>query len=113
MLNNAALTLHHKGYDPATRLNAWTRTHYPAVNWHGKQAAAVADKGLVTADEITVRIPTGGPMAAAVGDIAVRGLRDEADPRAAQRAAESFVVTAVRDNRRGSPAMHHWRLEGK
>ena len=26
---------------------------------------------------------------------------------------QCFVVTAVRDNRRGSPSMHHWRLEGK
>lgn len=113
MLTNADLTLYHKGYDPATRLDTWARTQYSGVNWYGKQAAAVSDNGLITADEITVRIPTTEPLEAAVGDIAVRGLRDEADPKAAQQAAESFIVTAVRDNRRGSPGMQHWRLEGK
>ena len=113
MLTNAALTLYHRTYAPDTRLDVWVRTQYPEVNWYAKQAAAVGESGLVTADEITVRVFTDEAVAAAPGDIVARGLRDEAAPAALPPLAERFVVTAVRDNRRGSPALHHWRLEGK
>lgn len=111
---NTNLTLYHKIYDPATRLDVWAATWYFGVSWHGGQAVAVEKDGLTTADKYTVRIYTDDPIAAAPGDIVCRGIFDEADPKAARRAAaESFVVTAVRDNRRGSPVLHHWRLEGK
>lgn len=114
MLTNAAATLYHKTYVPALRDDVWERTAFAAVNWHGGQAVAVADKGLATADVYRVRIPTGAALAAAPGDVVCRGLLNEADPQAARRAAaESFVVTAVRDNRRGGAAMRHWLLEGK
>ena len=113
MLINDALTLYHKTYDPRARLDVWVRTRYSAVNWYAKQAAAVGESGLVTADEITVRVFTDEAVAAAPGDIVALGLRDEAAPADLPPLAERFVVTAVRDNRRGSPALHHWRLEGK
>lgn len=111
---NADLTLYHKGYDPVLRDDVWTATQYQGVSWHGGQAASVTVEGLHTADMYTVRIYTRDELPAAVEDIVCRGLLDEADPKAARRAAaESFVVTAVQDNRRGSPSMWHWRLEGK
>lgn len=114
MLTNADATLYHKTYDAALRTDVWTRTAWPGVNWHGGQAVAVGRDGLSTADVYRVRICTGGPLAAAPGDILCRGLCGEADPQAARRAAaESFVVTAVRDARRGTARMHHWVLEGK
>lgn len=114
MLTNADATLYHKTYDPALRADVWTRTARPGVSWYGGQAVAVGKDGLSAADVYRVRICTDGTLEAAPGDIVCRGLREEADPKAARRAAaESFVVTAVRDARRGARPLRHWILEGK
>lgn len=113
-IRNADLTLYHKGYDPVLRDDVWTATQYQGVSWHGGQAASVTVEGLHTADVYVVRIYAPDALAAAVGDIVCRGLHEEADHKTARKAAaESFVVTGVWDNRRGSPNMRHWRLEGK
>ena len=113
MRENADITLYHKEYDPATRLDVWKRTQYKAVSWYGRQAATVGDSGLNTADAYTVRIYTGAVATVSIGDIVVRGLFDIADPKKAQKQAQAaFVVTSVSDNRRGSPRMQHWRIEG-
>lgn len=111
---NADLTLYHRVYDPALRADRWTVTQYPGVSWHGGQAATVLQDGLKTADVYTARIYTDGHVAADLEDIVCKGLLTQADPQAARKAAaESFVVTAVGDDRRGGARLRHWRLEGK
>lgn len=116
MLTNADCTIYHKVYDKATRLDRWERTQYCSVNWYAKQAATVGENGLMAADTLTVRIPvtTSNSAPAAVGDIIVRGLLDKDITQPKELGTyEHYTITAVRDNRRGSYFMQHWRIEGK
>ena len=114
MLTNADITIYHKTYDQATRLDRWNSTQYFQVNWYGKRAVSVGDTGLNTADSYIVRIPTDQAVTVENGDIVVKGLVVDSITGPAQlKTYHTFVVTAVRDNRRGSPAMRHWRIEGK
>ena len=102
------ITLYHRSYDEAKRADVWTRAVYMG-SWYGSQAVTVADGGLLTADTYTVRIPT--------GDIIVKGEVQDTPTRATaltrKYQGRCFVVTRVQDNRRGAPALQHWRIEGK
>lgn len=114
MITNAAITIYHKSYDPVTRRDIWTYTQYPAVNWYGKRAVNVDSNGLNAANAYTIRIPTTSIIEAANGDVVVKGLvQDDITGPTQLKKYITFVITAVRDNRRGSPMMHHWRIEGK
>ena len=136
MITNADCTIYHKTYNPATRLDEWKAFRYQGVNWYGKQAVSVGDSGLNTADSYVVRIPTERHIPVTKGDVAnidkknlyskgdcgrllkkgdvvVKGLIQDTITSPSQlKQYESFLVTAVRDNRRGSPMMRHWRIEG-
>lgn len=111
------VTLYHRTYDPASRSDIWSRTVYPAASWYGGQAATVSDSGLLTADAYTVRIATDAEIAAAPGDVLVRG--EVADTVTGSTAltgkyhGRCFVVTHVQDNRRGVRSAWHWKIEGK
>lgn len=115
LTNNACITLYHKVYDPALRGDTWKRTQFQGCNWYGCQAVTVGNNGLDAAGKqtnlYTVRIPGQDALQAAPGDIVVHGLCEDERPQEAQkRAAEGFLVTAVRDNRWGM--LPHWKLEG-
>ena len=113
MITNADCTIYHKTYNPATRLDDWKAFRYQGVNWYGKQAVSVGDSGLNTADSYVVRIPTERHIPVTKGDVVVKGLvQDDITSPSQLKQYESFLVTAVRDNRRGSPMMRHWRIEG-
>lgn len=113
MLTNADITIYYRTYDKKTRLDKWNFTQYQGVNWYGKQAVSVGDSGLSAADSYIVRIPTDDGLQAVNGDIVVKGLvNDEITNPAQLKQYQIFVITAIRDNRRGSPNMHHWRIEG-
>ncbi len=108
------VTVYHKTYDQGTRLDRWIPTVYQNASWYGKLAVSVGDSGLNTADEYTVRVFTAEAVSAAVGDIVVRSaIAREITGPAQLTDQEHFVVTAVRDNRRGLPALYHWRIDGK
>ena len=125
MLENADITIYNKLYNPQTRLYEWRRTQIPHVNWFGKQAASLSADGLMTADLYTVRIPAASAPPGYVppeqydgdgwtlrpGDIVAKGLTGNIQAPG-QISGEKFTVTAVRDNRRGSPVVQHWMLEG-
>ena len=114
MIKNADITLYHKEYDPDTRGDQWGFTQYPEVSWYGGQAVSVGENGLNTADKYTVRIFTKDAVKAEAGDIVVKGMISIPITSASQlKAYEKFTVTSVQDNRRGSPGMHHWKLEVK
>lgn len=113
MITNADCTIYHKIYNPETRLDEWEPSQHQGVNWYGKQAVSVGDSGLNTADSYIVRIPTESCISVTKGDVVVKGLVQDAITSPSQlKQYESFLVTAVRDNRRGSPMMRHWRIEG-
>lgn len=113
-LGNADITLYHKEYDKAARMDVWTANVYHNVHWHGKRAATVADNGLKAGSTYTVRIFGAAAVLAAPGDVIVRG--DTAAltlQQAKDTGAEHIKVLSVTDNRRGSLAVQHWRLEGE
>lgn len=138
MLTNADITIYnlaHKG----TRNEKWVRTQIQGVEWYGGQAVSIGDKGLNTADTYTVRIPASsapqdkefllpedysvkdndvlnGFWTLQPGDIVVRGLMDDEITKSTDVTAKHsqyFIVTGWRDNRRGSPIVQHWRIDGK
>ena len=109
MLTNAAITLYHKQYDPAMRLDAWTRTVYANVNWYAKNAVATDGSGLEDASSVIVRIPTTHALAVAPGDQFLYGITNAAVPPK----SACCLVVSVTDNRRGSAAMQHFKIEGK
>ena len=77
-------------------------------------AVNVDSNGLNAANVYTIRIPTLDSIAAANGDIVVKGLvQDDITSPTQLKKYITFVITVVRDNRRGSPIMQHWRIEGK
>ena len=115
MITNADITIYHETYNKETRLKEWSPTRYAGVNWYGSQAVSVGDTGLNTADSYIVRIPTDQQIAVSNGDIVVKGLVTDSITGPSQLTGKylCFTVTAVRDNRRGSSMMRHWRIEGK
>ncbi len=116
MLTNADITVYHKTYNPQTRLDDWQKTHVKNVNWYAERAVSVGSDGLNAADTFIVRVPVSSALerlTVSVGDYVVHGLIEIDITRPAELAKfERFIVTAVRDNRRGSPNMRHWRIEG-
>ena len=115
MITNADITIYHETYNKETRLKEWEPKQYSGVNWYGKQAVSVGDTGLNAADSYIVRIPTEEAIVISNGDLVVKGLVADqiTGPSQLTGKYECFVVTAVRDNRRGTPMMRHWRIEGK
>ena len=113
-LANADIALFHKaGYDPAAKKDIWESTAYLGCHWHARVAAPLSDKGRTDAGGCTVRIFTASEVAAVPGDVVVRGLTSLETPREAQDAGLlCFTVQAVTDDRRGTPRMQHWKLEG-
>lgn len=111
------VTLYHRSYDPNNRGDVWSRTVHPAASWYGAQAATVSDKGFITADSYTVRIATSDEILAAPGDVLVLGEVEDTISGSATLTSKyhgfCFVVTHVKDNRRGMRSAWHWRIEGK
>jgi hypothetical protein len=138
MLTNADITIFNKWYNRETRLDEWKRTQIRGVNWYGGQKVTVTDNGLQSADAYTVRIPAvsapqgkqfvlpenyasaesdalAGLWTLRTGDVVVRGLVAGDIAQAADvtgKYSQCFTVTGWRDNRRGSPAVQHWRIDG-
>lgn len=104
------ITLYHKQYNNVTRLDEWQRTQYMGVHFHAKQAVTVDKGGLNAANVYTLRIMTNDTVTVSAGDYIVQSLVNFVNP---QDADEKILITAVSDNRRGSPAVHHYKIEGK
>lgn len=130
---NVTLTLmnHWKG----GQREKWTPVRLEGCSWFGKLGASARHGGLTEDGGYTVRVPAGampegyltpGEYAALAdpaghwtvqpGDIMARGVMPSKAPdsRVEILAAwpERFVVTGVRDNRRGPALLQHLRIEG-
>lgn len=115
-IRNAAVTLYHRTYSETLHRDVWACTQYPAASWYAHAGAEVGTGGETAADHAVVRIYTTEPLPAAPGDMLVPCLTDAEAGGAVQIKQlypDSIRVLRVRDNRRGSPAMQHWRLEGE
>ena len=72
--------------------------------------------GETASDTLTVRIFTRDAIAVDVGDMIAPGLVSAAVTSSAdvlKMFPDSFKVLRIRDNRRGSLQMQHWRIEGE
>ncbi len=115
-IRNAQITLYHREYDEATRRDVWTRRQFAAASWYMQAGAEAGTGGETAADHAVVRIYTDVPLAAAPGDMIVPCLADaevSGSVQIKQLYPGSIKVLRVRDNRRGSLALRHWRLEGE
>lgn len=117
MVTNANATIYHKVYNSETRLDEWHRQYIKGVNWFEKRAVSVGENGLNSADELIVRIPIAsfdGELDCAPGDYILRGIfSDNVKGASDLIKLGAHLVTAVRDNRIGSPFVQHWKIEGK
>lgn len=116
------------------REEKWVRTPISGVNWYGKQAVTVGDKGLNSADQYSVRLrkrslgafvlpdewngmgnAPKGVWTAQSGDVVVKGFASDevvnSITEITSKYHDCFVVTAVHDNRR--EMLPHLRIEGK
>lgn len=57
MLTNTDITIYHREYDPATRLDTWGRVYVPEAWWYKNEKSSVTTEGLKQADVYTIRIP--------------------------------------------------------
>lgn len=116
MLTNADCTLYHKVYDPASRLDRWTRKVIRNVNWHAKRKVSIGKNGLNAANTFVVQIPVQSVpdgFEASVGDVIVKGILELDITQVKELSPyERYTITAVSDNRYGSLYLHHWRIEG-
>lgn len=136
MNTNADITVFNRWYNKETRLDEWHRTQIPGVSWYGGQAVTVGDKGLQSADLYKVRIPLSsapegktflrpeeyaaktkadlsGFWTLQNGDCISHGLLDSDITQPKELTGEHFLITGWGDNRRGTPAVQHWKAEGK
>lgn len=56
MITNTDITVYHKGIDPSTRLETWTRFYYPNCWWHSTEGSVVRD-GYQYNNRVDIRIP--------------------------------------------------------
>ena len=80
MICNSSLTVYHKGFNPSTRLEVWTRYNYDNVWFFGGKGAGI-NKGYDNANDVQIRIPYDlyEDLDAAnfkIGDILVQGTLD-------------------------------------
>lgn len=112
---NADCTLFHREWDEAARRDIWSCTQLPGVSWYASRGVTVGTAGETAADTAVIRVYTQGLLAVDVGDMIVPGLvtaQAESSADVMRLFPNSIKVLRVRDNRRGSQQLHHWRIEG-
>ncbi|ADU25686.1 DUF6751 family protein [Ethanoligenens harbinense] len=140
MTTNADITLYNQWYNRVTRLIEWKRVQIPGVSWHGGIVTDVTGNGLQAANAYIVRIPLDAAPAGRTfacpedwaatesddlgalwtiqpGDILINGLLADdiakASDLTAKYGSRCCTVIGWKDNRRGSAALQHWRIDGK
>lgn len=115
MITNSELTLYHKGLDPITRIETWTRYNYNKIWWFGGKGAST-NKGYDNANDVQIRIPYNqneiNISNIAIGDILVKG-RVEIDITKQQdlKNYQVYNITSINNNTFGSEP--HVHLSGK
>lgn len=111
MITNSSLTIYHKVYDEATRLDKWKRYNYEKVWFFGGKGASV-NKGYDNANDVDIRIPymlNNIDIAnICIGDILVKGnLTAEINTQQDLVDYEVFNITSINDNEFGNnPHIH-------
>lgn len=114
-IRNADCTLFHKEWDEEARRDVWSCIQLPGVSWYSQKGISIGTTGETADDTIVIRIYTQDALAVDTGDIIAPGLvtaQVNSSADVLRQFPDSVKVLRVRDNRRGSPRMHHWRIEG-
>lgn len=91
---NTDMTVYRKSYNTTTKLNEWTKEYYDEVVWTGGKGASL-DKGILEANDITVRVPV-DKNDFTVGDVIIRGSGD--DINVLTDLTDYYTVNSVIDN---------------
>ena len=115
MITNASLTIYHKVFDEATRLEKWVRFTYPKVWFFGGKGAGI-NKGYDNANNVDIRIPYGindvNIANIKIGDILVKGtLTQDITTQQDLVNYDVFNITSINDNNFGNNP--HIRIGGK
>ena len=111
MITNSSLTIYHKVYDEATRLDKWKRYNYEKVWFFGGKGASV-NKGYDNANDVNVRIPyllnNINIANIQIGDILVKGdLATDITTQQDLVGYEVYNITSINDNEFGNnPHIH-------
>jgi hypothetical protein len=116
MITNSSLTIYHKGFNPETKLETWTRHNYENVWFFGGKGAGI-NKGYENANDVQVRIPYNQNKEVniedfAVGDIIVEGtLTTEIETQEDLANYLIYNITSINNNNFGKN--QHIHLGGK
>ena len=111
MITNASLTIYHKVFDEATRLEKWVRFTYPKVWFFGGKGAGI-NKGYDNANNVDIRIPyevnSVDIANIKIGDILVKGtLTQDIATQQDLVNYDVFNITSINDNNFGNtPHIH-------
>lgn len=111
MITNSSLTIYHKVYDGATRLDKWKRYNYEKVWFFGGKGAGI-NKGYDNANNVDIRIPYNVNKVdianIKIGDILVKGtLRKNIVTQQDLANYDVFNITSINDNNFGNtPHIH-------
>ena len=112
MITNSALTVYHKGFDPITKLETWTRHNYEKVWFFGGKGAGI-NKGYDNANDVQVRIPYNENNNLnindfAVGDILVQGtLTTDIETQEDLKESLIYNITSINNNNFGNSQHIH------
>ena len=111
------MTLYHKVYDKAARLDKWERYPIKNVMWQGGKGASL-NKGYEKANDINIWIPYDSnegleKVPFSIGDIVVKGSIDEAITMQSDLKVDNFNITTFIDNTYGSDSLEHIQIGAK
>lgn len=115
MITNGEVTVYHKGFDPETRLETWTRYNYDNIWWFGGRNSSL-DIGFENANDVKVTIwynlNNVNIANFSIGDMLVKGhLTDNITKKSDLANYDVYGITSKKDNNFGS--FPHIKLGGK
>lgn len=111
MISNAEIiTICHKGIDPVTRLETWTKNYYHDCWWFDVEGTVVRD-GYQYNNKVEIRIPYSKNKTASITDISIGDIlyRGELETivESQQDVPNAYNITSIANNTFGSePHIH-------
>lgn len=119
MLNcDESITLYHKTYDKEKRIETYQHTVVHGCSWFVKTASEVTEKGMVYADNYTIRIPLENAPKELIfskGDYVLKGeviIENATANDLLKHTGDVFLITSYSVNDKGSPYTNHIRTSG-
>ena len=119
MLNcTETITIYHKTYDKEKRIETYLPTVLHGCSWFVKTASEVTEKGMIYADNYTVRIPIENApdeLVFAKGDYVLKGevlIENASVKDLLKHEDDVFLITSYSVNDKGSPYTKHIRISG-